>query len=228
MSAINPRESCYQLAVEQPCESFPDHPKCYSLGNATEKVYFEPISSEQQDLLDVGSDLIQKVRKIIRYCNTHPAYSFPGPYSARKNLEMMQKFYSLRGEKTDLNGRIANVCKSRMGDCLDMSLVGQKIARKEYPEYTVVVHKIHSKPRSFLFNHAFLTIDKPKSIFDDPTSHPVICDPWSGNCYPAYMESNLRVLVKYEISENRERARTIVAPFSSESYEILPADEQMT
>lgn len=116
--------------------------------------------------------------------------------------------WRIQGRTVEKLATVATSCKA--GNCLEMAAVGAEYGKTLGASITFC--------SLFHGDHAFLVIgrDKSSKILDYPNwgENAVLCDPWSGACYPANELD--KYLLDYDGLEtlNNGRIVTLVKPFN--------------
>ncbi len=148
-----------------------------------------------QSNLFIGKNIIKHVQEKIIYSTNHmqryaaitkkDPLNNP-PINSTLLKETSRIFNKNRGCKYDINNTplsIAALREDSVGNCFEMSLFGHKYGEKFFPDQFIEPASIQPG------DHLFLIIGRPPETSIEsyklwPDSV-VICDPWSGACYPA-------------------------------------------
>lgn len=173
--------------------------------------------------LSIGKNIIQHVQAIVWYSANHMQRARVLGYCKedhiKQQMEEVISKTSLHQEQADNSDDISvKLAKSsHIGNCLEMALVGYRYAKDVFSDDQVDVFCIHEG------DHVFLVIGR--GLGEEPSDYKswelgaVVCDPWSGSCYPAVkIDQFLMDLKKVDCSN--EISIPIVAPFDP-TYQSL-------
>ena len=103
--------------------------------------------------------------------------------------------------------------KYSIGQCGEMSFVGFKYAVDHAIKQTVSLFRIEGG------DHAFLVIGETTENYSRWSLNSVICDPWSGGCYPAN-EIEMHLMNFEGVRSGSSRQFTLVSPFNPRRHSL--------